>query len=285
MEVPAPPAQQQADGEEHDHQAHQRLGRALGRVRAGRPAAGRSGARTLRASRHGRAPGEPEPARPAGAVLGIRRRSASRRRRGGRGRTRGAARAAAPPAARPRAPRRRASSAIQSSSPNTAVPPFRGQARRRHGELAVGDPAVVRRQKLRDQHAQAAPAEQRGRPGEQRPVLEDAARQDDRVRARATLGRRLAGRSPWPRRERCGSAPRRAAREPRARGRARPRGPSRRASSTSGRLRSGRQRVGAALRAGRPPPRARPRPGPRSSPRRARRRARRPRRRAGPRSR
>ena len=47
-----------------------------------------------------------------------------------------------------------ASSAIRSSSPNTAVPSLGAEARGGHGELPIRDAAVVRRQQLRDQHAQ-----------------------------------------------------------------------------------------------------------------------------------
>ena len=151
-------------------------------------------------------PGEAEPARAAGPVRRGRTRSASRPRRGGRGPTRGAARAGARPAGRreplaaargrrdSRQARTRSLPLAQRAAATAAcpyeIPPSFGGSR---------SGTSTRRPSPRAARAVARAAA----------VLEDAARQHDRVDARRAG--RAAGRRRGARRGRCGSAPTRSA--------------------------------------------------------------------------
>ncbi len=155
-------------------------------------------------------------------------------------------------------------------------------AERRDGRLAVGDPAVVDRQPLGHEHAQAGASEP-GRDGlEQPPVLEDAAGQHDPVGRRGPR-RAGAGLAPWRGRSRCGSGSRRRPdRTPAATSAATARIVSRGSITRIAAVAIDADRVAAALVRGRTPPRARSPPGPRSSPRPAGRTAPTRRRTAGP---
>ena len=83
---------------------------------------------------------------------------------------------------------RRGQDLLDVGRPSHRLP--RGQPARRHRRLPVGDPAVARRQPLGQKHAQARPLEPGRDRLEQPPVLEHAARQDDRARCRLPRPRR-----------------------------------------------------------------------------------------------
>ena len=125
----------------------------------------------------------------------------------------------------------------------------------RHGRLAVGDAAVVGRQALGDQHAQAGRLQPGCRGAQQPPVLEHAAREGDRPASGVLAAAAPARPRPPPPRGRRGSAPRR-----RPRGRPPPAPAAARGPPRAGRGRpSGRRRA----RRGRRRPPARSPPGPR----------------------
>ena len=166
------------------------------------------------------------------------------------------------------------------------VPP-RPQPRARHGELPVGDAAVVRRQQLGHQHAQAVALEPARACGPAACGSGTRRRTGRRSTRPPRSAARPARRSPSRRRGRCGTGRTRPAPGRRAPRRARPRGSSGARRGSSGSPSAARRRAAAdrrRARPGRPPPRAQRPPAPRSSPRTGRRTARPRRRRAGRRS-
>ena len=168
------------------------------------------------------------PSRPgaARAVLAGRTRSGWTPPPGGRGRTRGAGRAAAPRTGRTASPPPCASSAIQSSSPNMASPTLGLEAR--------GSPRRAGRMRCRRRSAAAAPGTSTRRPSasSRRAVGASSNRfwntpPDSTTVDRARpLGRALDRRSPSRPRARCGTARTRTAPARRDPGRARSRGSS-----------------------------------------------------------
>ena len=179
VETPSPPAHQQAHGEHDDHEPHRQLGAALHRLGQVRVERARSAARTASS-----VVAWPKPqARPRPAARRVpssaRTRSAWTRPRGGPDRWRGAGRAASATASTTSSVWPPASPAIDWSRPGiSARAPC--EQRRRHRRLAVGDAAVVRRQRLGREHAQAGRRQALRGGLEQPPVLEHAAGQHHR---------------------------------------------------------------------------------------------------------
>ena len=146
----------------------------------------------------GRSPREAEPAGAARAVLGV-----GRDQRGHGGQVVGVGRVAQAEQQRheqDERQRRRPGRARRSGRQARTSPRLLGrQARARHGQLAVGDPAVVRRQQLGHQHAQAVGLEPRARAARAARRFWNTPPGEHHGRRARPLGRASGTRSPSPR--------------------------------------------------------------------------------------